>query len=596
MNERTLLALTLGVLTLIPSLLSAQTPADPDLYVAPVLTVEASANMATTLGLRAGMPIESLEMDEALAIRQHLSVETDPLLPMIFFEVAASTMPDRYAMFFRSSDADDYREDRQIVRSDIRPDPLAKYHEVLNVIGSRLRRHPGTTITLEGSYSTEPGENATIGRERAEVVKEYLQTIWTIAPERMTILPPRRACDSADHTFRQEEARRVTIESESWLIHQPVRYYYAIVERPFITLRITVDPNEKSELVSDMSVMVTSDDDLLGTTSLPVSPDSGIYRSLFLWSLPRAVEALDHGITFQLLLTMTDGTRRLSAPVTLPVRVISPPPEDEERWAAYRKHAYPSLKKGTTTSRDTADNLSEEERLALEMSHPHELTSVGFFIVGDTTLRRYQRMMIDHCIATLLSGVDERSTERYVLLLLPDGEEGENPEADPVVLAIAAASARNQRFESGKFFTDPTFRASLVPLQQWIDAMKMSDGESDFDERWRTFNRQMYGDHADEYAASYMTYGHADEEYSRSEKNAIDSVLRRRTAPVVDYIRSIMEEEVFDSIVVAPQHLNGYRERMPTLYMPEERFYARRVTLEVKRSEPDPDMPAERSR
>lgn len=310
--------------------LSAQREGDPDLYIPPVLTVSASAHMMTTIGLLTGMPAESVAMEEAVSIRQERSVETDLLLPMIFFEPASSTIPERYALFTGSSDADDY-SDTSGIRPDLGEESLPKYHEIVNVIGFRLRSFPSTTITLEGGYSTEPGETAAIGHERAAVVKEYLVRIWRIAPERIAILPSRRACDSTDHAFRQEEARRVVIESESWLIHRPVRYYLSRIAHPMMLLMFDVDPKESPHAVANLHVTITSGDEVLGASAVPVSTDGVRIRSLCYWNLPRNAAALDEGLTFYAVLTMADGTRRASAPVTLPVRIIAPTPEDR-KW------------------------------------------------------------------------------------------------------------------------------------------------------------------------------------------------------------------------------------------------------------------------
>ena len=609
------LAVFVWALPLIPSPLSAQTEGDPDLYIPPVLTVSASAHSAAAMGMLYGLPTGSVPLEDAVAIRRKRSVTTDPLLPIIFFDPGSSTIPTRYTTFLRRSDADAYEETSEVRAASALSDEsgLEKYYQLLDIVGSRMRRYPGTTISLEGGYSIEPGETAEIARERAAVVKEYLETIWAIAPERIAIAPPRRACDSSAHPFHQEEARRVIIESESWLIHRPVRYYVAALEEALILVLLVVEPKESPEHVAGMSVTITSGDDVLGVTALPASPDSSIYRHYCYWSLPRDVDALDEGVTFRATLTMTDGSRRISAPVTLPVRLVSESAEDAERSAEIFRHlsrrfmdgleeeerdiltaeiieedthdgeviaeegvryytdrenenvqmmaveieedAYdgdiPELREGVFDEESETPPVqpSEEERLALLLAKEEKLTTIGFFTAGDTALRRHQRLMAEQCLATAFAGHDAGRTGTPTILLEVNGEEGDNPLADHARIAVDVANARSARDRAAFLRADPTFQASLVPVAEVGSILNVTE---DTDEWATRFSQRMFGDRAAEIANWEEGVYNDTTPYTGSEKKAVDSVLTARGEIVARHIRSVLPAERYDTIRVVP--------------------------------------------
>jgi outer membrane protein OmpA-like peptidoglycan-associated protein len=109
-------------------------------------------------------------------------------------------------------------------------DTLEKYYQVLNIIGKRLMNHPEATITLTGCNANTGIEkgNRKLSTARAEAVRNYLQAVWGIAPERLRI--EARNLPKMPSTSRLEEGqadnRRVEITSEDPAILDLIRSTY----------------------------------------------------------------------------------------------------------------------------------------------------------------------------------------------------------------------------------------------------------------------------------------------------------------------------------------------------------------------------------
>ncbi len=105
-------------------------------------------------------------------------------LPNVFFGEGSSVIPARYKRLLASDTKNLSLEKLAADKS-----PLTAYYNALNIVGKRMREQPSTTLVLKGVRANS-GAEATmtnLARRRAEAVREYLQSVWGISAERVTI-------------------------------------------------------------------------------------------------------------------------------------------------------------------------------------------------------------------------------------------------------------------------------------------------------------------------------------------------------------------------------------------------------------------------
>ena len=126
-------------------------------------------------------------------------------------------------------------------------DTLEKYYQVLNILGKRMADHPEAAITLVGcnaNVGVEKGNKA-LSTARAEAVRDYLQEVWNIDPERITI--EARNLPAMPSTNRLDEGkadnRRVEVLTESPEILDLVRSTYIAyrADTSFLTIKPAAD-------------------------------------------------------------------------------------------------------------------------------------------------------------------------------------------------------------------------------------------------------------------------------------------------------------------------------------------------------------------
>jgi len=161
----------------------------------------------------------------SVTIEEIKTIDSSPMLGQIYFDKESSQIPSQYVRFSSSGETAGF--DEQKFR-----DTLEKYYQLLNIVGKRLVEASTATITLVGcndNIGTEKG-NKKLSGQRAEAVKNYLQTVWNIAPERIAI--EARSLPATPSTSRsaegQAENRRVEIRSEDPAILAPIRSTYLV--------------------------------------------------------------------------------------------------------------------------------------------------------------------------------------------------------------------------------------------------------------------------------------------------------------------------------------------------------------------------------
>ncbi len=156
--------------------------------------------------------------------------ETFPLRNFVFFDGGSAAIPSRYVQL--SADrATSFREEELL-----QPQPndlggrsrrqLTVYHNILNILGDRMRRYPSATIRLSGSSD----EGAATGKQFAEAVKNYLVDRFGVSASRIVTegrdrpsIPSVLPGASRELEYVKPEDRRVEITSGTAEMLDPVQ-------------------------------------------------------------------------------------------------------------------------------------------------------------------------------------------------------------------------------------------------------------------------------------------------------------------------------------------------------------------------------------
>ncbi len=148
--------------------------------------------------------------------------EIFPLRNYVYFDLGSTEISPRYVIL-RKDQVKDFKEDDLEMNapqnlSGRSERQLKVYYNVLNILGDRMGKNPGTTIKLVGSSQQGPDD----AREMAESIKTYLVTVFEINPSRISIegrvkpmIPALQNGGTKELVLLKEGDRRVTIETGS---------------------------------------------------------------------------------------------------------------------------------------------------------------------------------------------------------------------------------------------------------------------------------------------------------------------------------------------------------------------------------------------
>ena len=180
--------------------------------------------------------------------------EIFPLRDYVFFNEGSSEIPNRYvilqkdeAINFKESK---FQETESKNKSGLSVEQLKVYHNILNILGDRMRNNPTSTITLIGASA---GTGAEAGKVYAESIKKYLVTVFGINEARIKtegrnepIVPSEHPGGKIDIALLKEGDRRVDIVTSSPELLAPVKVVI-IQEDPIdsrIVFKATSSPKE----------------------------------------------------------------------------------------------------------------------------------------------------------------------------------------------------------------------------------------------------------------------------------------------------------------------------------------------------------------
>jgi outer membrane protein OmpA-like peptidoglycan-associated protein/Mg-chelatase subunit ChlD len=158
-----------------------------------------------------------------LTIEEIKTIDSSPMLAYVYFAEGSAEIPAQYVRLAGSGETVAFDEQRF-------RDTLEKYRQVLNIIGKRLSLRPEATVMIVGCNSDTGVERnkKKLSAERAEAVRDYLQTVWNIAPERIMTEARNLPVKPSTRNLKegQAENRRAEILSSDQEILAPIRSTY----------------------------------------------------------------------------------------------------------------------------------------------------------------------------------------------------------------------------------------------------------------------------------------------------------------------------------------------------------------------------------
>lgn len=149
--------------------------------------------------------------------------ETFPLRNSVFFDEGSAKIPARYIQL-NTAQSGVFKEEQlqqtqpENLDSGRSARQMRVYHNILNIIGDRMRANPGSSIVLTGSSDNNPEE----GKLMAENVKQYLVTNYGIYGNRIStegrdkpVIPSEQPGATKELVLLRAGDRRVDITSSS---------------------------------------------------------------------------------------------------------------------------------------------------------------------------------------------------------------------------------------------------------------------------------------------------------------------------------------------------------------------------------------------
>jgi outer membrane protein OmpA-like peptidoglycan-associated protein len=245
--------------------------------------------------------------------RREIVARYVPILPMIFFDLNASTLPGRYVQLSTA-------EARAFEERQTPGNAEEAHHQILNIIGARLEENPRLKATLVGTTSRDEEGRAQLGQQRAEAVGRYLQEVWGIDRHRIEAVsrPQPEVPSNSDYAEGREENRRVEIDLSSDEAYNPIQL--RVVEPVTEPRQIRFTASAASSLpIRRWQLELTS-----GTTPIDSIGGTGAPPTTIDWDLTSANrEAVLHSGSVNYRLAVYDSLDRsvISDRKAVPVRI-----------------------------------------------------------------------------------------------------------------------------------------------------------------------------------------------------------------------------------------------------------------------------------
>jgi outer membrane protein OmpA-like peptidoglycan-associated protein len=243
------------------------------------------AAIVKTIAEPVNAPVVAAEKDIQFSVRAPKVVplsrrvkETFALRNSVFFNNGSTEIPARYT-HLSNSQAIAFKEGQlqqdqpNNLNNGRSARQLEVYHNILNILGDRLRVNPKSTITLSGASDNNPSE----GKSMAENVKQYLVTTFGINPTRIStegrdkpLIPSEQPGATKELALLREGDRRVDIVSTSPELLLQVGGVASPFLKPVQITAVQQDPLDSYVLFN-----ATGADELLKSWSVEVTDEQG---------------------------------------------------------------------------------------------------------------------------------------------------------------------------------------------------------------------------------------------------------------------------------------------------------------------------------
>ncbi len=191
---------------------------------------------------------------KGLIVREKKTIELYALLPMVFFDQGAGTLPSRYVLYSSPAETQNFSEDTVTATYN-------GYYNYLNILGLRLRKNPNTKITVVGcnSQDADNEKSVDLSRQRAEGVKKYLVEIWGINPARIGLEARKLPENSTLSTTPEgiQENRRVEVHADDWEIIKPIKREQIISQPDWRTAMFSMTNGLRNDRIKSRQLVIS---------------------------------------------------------------------------------------------------------------------------------------------------------------------------------------------------------------------------------------------------------------------------------------------------------------------------------------------------
>jgi outer membrane protein OmpA-like peptidoglycan-associated protein len=239
-----------------------------------------------------GQPLNSPK----ITVNNIVSLNLYALLNYVFFDDMSSEIPSRYKRL-SPSEVKSYTLDHLNGAGTV-----AIYHDILNIVGYKLKNGPNEKIIITGCNANSGLEkgNRELSRQRAANVQEYFTRVWGIEPSRMTIQARDLPENPSNVTLVDgtAENRRVEITGQDSRLLDPIFFTDTLRTMNAASVALTPDVTTDTTL-QDWTLNV-----MQGARKLDAITGKGALPATLNWNIagrtevfPRTQEPLDNDLS-----------------------------------------------------------------------------------------------------------------------------------------------------------------------------------------------------------------------------------------------------------------------------------------------------------